>query len=740
MKFTIAPSGRAGAVCACGLALLAAGAARSASSRALPPASAEQRSTNCAGTPRTGLTPSPHVYCIKLHATPNLRGASAAAEMVPAPSPFGIAVDPDGHHRYRLTVTASLPDPASLGPYATFVAWVTTPLLTGMTKLGEVRSGSNELGEVTLDKFLILITAEQSATVEERQGRLVLRGMSPSSLQSDHSMMAPPSAADAEHRHHAVRGEDTNNTRWFMPPMDSSIPMVMGGLETLVPAATPFLPGRGVAAEAIRDAVPRRVVDLEDGDTLNLEALLVKRTIKGQTLIMYGYNGEYPGPLIRVKQDASIAVNFTNRTELPSTIHWHGVRLENRFDGVPGVTQDPVKPGQTFQYRVHFRDAGIYWYHPHHREDIAQDLGLYGNILVSATRPDYQGPVNRDEVLMLDDLLLGEQGLVPYGQETPTHALMGRFGNVMLVNGEPEYELSVKTGEVVRFYLTNVSNVRTYNLSFGGARTKVIASDLGRLRREQWVQSVVIAPAERYVVDVRFDTAGAMALTNRVQAINHTFGYFFPQVDTLGRIRVTTDHAHPDHSTAFAQLRTNADVVDDIERYRSYFDRPPQRELLATLDARAVPAAVMRFLRLETYFNPVEWSGTMPMMDWLATGREVEWILRDPATGKQNMNMDWRFRQGDVVKIRVGNDRGTPHSMQHTIHIHGQRFLVLAENGVPNQDLVWKDTVLLPVGATVDLLLELSNPGRWMLHCHIPEHMESGMHMLFTVDSTGVGR
>ena len=657
--------------------------------------------------------------------------------MVPAPTPFGVAVDLDGHHRYRLAITASLPDPASLGSYATFVAWATTPLFTTTIKLGEVRNGRSELGEVALDKFLILVTAERSATVKERKGRLVLRGMSPSSQQSDHSTMVLPTSDNAEHRHHNLAAEDTVNAHWFMPPMDSSIPMAMSDLERLTPAATPFLPGQGVAPEAARDAIPRRVVELNDGDTLKLEALLVKRTIKGQTLIMYGFNGEYPGPLIRVQQGATIVVNFSNRTDLPSTIHWHGVRVENRFDGVPGVTQAPVSPGQRFQYRVHFRDAGIYWYHPHHREDITQDLGLYGNILVSANKSDYQGPVNRDEVLMLDDLLLGGQGLVPYGLDTPTHALMGRFGNVMLVNGEPEYKLSVKKGEVVRFYLTNVSNVRTYNLFFGGAPTKVIASDLGRFEREQWVQSVVIAPAERYVVDVRFDTAGEVALTNRVQAVNHTFGYFFPQVDTLGRIRVSPDRVRPDYSAAFAQLRTNADVVDDIQRYRPYFDQPPQRQLLATLDARTLPAAVMRFLRLETYFNPVEWSGTMPMMDWLATGEQLEWILRDAATGKQNMDVAWRFRQGDVVKIRVGNDRYTPHSMQHTIHIHGQRFLVLAQNGVATKDLVWKDTVLLPVGATVDLLLELSNPGRWMLHCHIPEHMQSGMHMVFTVDSTG---
>jgi FtsP/CotA-like multicopper oxidase with cupredoxin domain len=139
-------------------------------------------------------------------------------------------------------------------------------------------------------------------------------------------------------------------------------------------------------------------------------------------------------------------------------------------------------------------------------------------------------------------------------------------------------------------------------------------------------------------------------------------------------------------------------------------------------------------MRLDTaYVNPVEWSGTMPMMDWLTSGLDVEWVLRDPATGKENMDVVWTFNRGDVVRLRLSNDRHTLHPMQHPIHIHGQRFLVLAQNGVASQNLVWKDTFLLPVGWTADLLVEMSNPGRWMLHCHIAEHLEAGMHMVFEV-------
>src|SRR5690606_30790811 len=113
-----------------------------------------------------------------------------------------------------------------------------------------------------------------------------------------------------------------------------------------------------------------------------------------------------------------------------------------------------------------------------HREDIQQDLGLYGNLMVQSDDPDWLGPRHREEVLMLDDILLGDDGLVPYGMEAANFAVMGRFGNVMLVNGEPTYSLDVRTGEVVRFHFTNASNTRTFNLSFDNARMKVVASDV----------------------------------------------------------------------------------------------------------------------------------------------------------------------------------------------------------------------------------------------------------------------
>jgi FtsP/CotA-like multicopper oxidase with cupredoxin domain len=189
-----------------------------------------------------------------------------------------------------------------------------------------------------------------------------------------------------------------------------------------------------------------------------------------------------------------------------------------------------------------------------------------------------------------------------------------------------------------------------------------------------------------------------------------------------------------DHGPAFDELRVNADVIGDIDLYRDRFDQPIDLELLLTLQVQGLPLPVQQVMLYDwLYFNPVEWSGTMPMMNWLSSGNEVDWILRDTASGAENDAIDWAFAVGDVVKIRLRNDRDAWHAMQHPLHIHGQRFLVLEQQGIKNQNLVWKDTVLLPAGTTTDILLELSNPGRWMVHCHIAEHLESGMKFVFDV-------
>jgi FtsP/CotA-like multicopper oxidase with cupredoxin domain len=674
------------------------------------------------------MVPASDLHCIDLVPAPDFPGAAGAVELRRVATPFGAAVTPDGRHTWDLRITLT-----GLDSTAIYVAWVASPTFDDVTSLGAVRNGQADLGRVARNGFVVLVSIERSPDVATRQGRIVLRGMSAATLMRPYDFTAlPPRGAPSPPAGHAHEGHGGEG--WPMPAMHPQVPTMIPGLETLRPDVTPFRPGGGLDPARLPPARPRQTIALKDGDSLALEAALVRRSVAGRDFVAYGFNGQWPGPLIRVDRAATIVVNFTNRLDQPTTVHWHGVRLDNRFDGTPHVTQELVPPGGTFRYVVRFPDAGIYWYHPHHREDIQQDLGLYGNLLVTSRDPAFFGRAHREVVLMLDDMLLADTGPLPYGTEAPSHALMGRFGNVFLVNGEPSYRLHVRRGEVVRFFLTNAANTRTFNVSIDGARLKLVGGDVGKLEREQWVESVVLAPAERWIVDARFERAGVAPIVNRVQAIDHARGAFFAEVDTLGLVTVADAPVTPDLGADFARLRTNQDVVGDIDRYRRRFTDPPDKELVLTLRADSLPFGLIQVMRLDTaYVNPVEWSGTMPMMDWLSSGRDVTWVLREPSTAKENMQIGWTFTQGDVVRLRVGNDRHTLHPMSHPIHIHGQRFLVLAQNGVPSQNLVWKDTFLVPVGGTADLLVEMSNPGRWMLHCHIAEHLETGMHTVFTV-------
>ena len=669
-------------------------------------AAVAQRPDTCGASP---------VHCTELVAPPDLNQISGTLELQPIPGIFGASVTPNGAPRYRLIARVKgLPKPAKFGASTTYIAWAYTVTLDSAIKLGVVRNGTTPLGEIAREQFRVLVTAEPSPDVAARSGRIVLRGTSPGArllAHRDLMQAVAPGVPPAEHVHQEFD--------WRLPPMLPGGAMMMPGMRHLTPDVEPWRPRHDSTAP---DAVPRRVVSVRNGDTLRLAAGVVRRTIAGRRVTMYGFNGQYPGPLIRAPRGATVVVHFENRLDRPSSVHWHGVRLDNAFDGVA-----PVPPGGSFDYHVHFRDAGIYWYHPHVREDIQQDLGLYGNILVTPFLP----AVDREEVLALDDLLLDDEGLIPYGADYPTHALMGRWGNLLLVNGEPRYVLSARQGEVLRFYLTNVSNARVFNLSLSGARMKVVASDAGKPERESWASSVVIAPAERYVVDVRFDSTGDFALTNRVQALDHMYGTYAPEVDTLGFVHVAL--GAPTHAgRKFATLRVNAEVTAELASYRPSARRSPDRSLVLDLRTRGLPQPVA--MMLNALNVPMDWNDGMSMANWVTSGRGVTWILRDAQTGRENMDIHWRFRRGSLVKLRIFNDPASAHAMDHPIHIHGQRFLILSRNGVPNENLVWKDTGIIPAGETVDLLVDMANPGTWLLHCHVAEHMGSGMMLAFDVN------
>ena len=668
----------------------------------------------------------PSIYCFPLFATAKAPLASGTAVLRPEPSPFGLSVTRDGKVLSRIVLTLSgLPDRSSLGPYRNFVAWATTPDLDPVIRLGPVRNGRIVVGPVALERFIVMVSAERAPAATTREGPLLLRGSSPSQFMAPHGVTTLPPASPPEHTH--------RRSGWTMPPMHPTATRMPFGLERFTPDVTPFLPA--YLGRSLPGAAPSRTYRLVDGDSITLTAAKVGRTIRGHALVLYAFDGQIPGPRLEMSQGATVTVRFRNLTDLPSSIHWHGLRLANPNDGVPGLTQPAVPPGGEFVYRVYAPDPGLFWYHPHNRGDVAQDLGLAGNIVVHGQADGLvlsgaNGRADiRDAFLMLDDLLIGETGLVPYGREATTHALMGRFGNTLLVNGENDWRFDARPGERVRFHLTNSASARTFNLSLDGARLRVIAGDAGPFAIPRTVESVVIAPAERYVVEAQLRRAGSYALVNRVRGIDRVTGRFFPEVDTLGVLQVGGD---PVQRTG-VERRPGSDPLQALAR--SVAGREPDRILTLSLRTGTLPFALIQALRLDTaYVHPVEWTSTMPMMDWLSTGREVSWIIRDSLSGAEGMALDWRVPRDKPLVVRLVNDKHVLHPMGHPIHLHGQRFLVLARNGAPNDDPVWKDTVLVPAGGTVDLLIDTGNPGRWMLHCHIAEHLESGMHTVITIE------
>ena len=230
------------------------------------------------------------------------------------------------------------------------------------------------------------------------------------------------------------------------------------------------------------------LLELADGDTLELRVGPVAKRLGDTTVRMLGYNGSIPGPTLKVQQGSEIIVHVTNQGDLDTTVHWHGLRLENRYDGVPHETQAPIPVGGEFTYRIQFPDAGLYWYHPHIREDYTQELGLYGNILVVPAEPDYWPPADRDFVLTVDDLLVEDGRIAPFSPTETSYAAMGRFGNVFLTSGEPDLRLEARVGEVVRLWLTNTANTRVFNLAVPGARMKLVGGDSGRVEQEEFVE------------------------------------------------------------------------------------------------------------------------------------------------------------------------------------------------------------------------------------------------------------
>lgn len=535
----------------------------------------------------------------------------------------------------------------------------------------------------------------------------------------------------------------TSNQNSYPMNLENMMPGMMRGdsQESLT-----VLPDRVLA-----NVKPTEVIELKDGDVFDMEATIVQQEVGNRTIKRLAYNGQIPGPVLKVEKGARVTVNFTNNIDMETALHSHGLRGDWRFDGAVPITP-PVEVGETFSYELEFPDTGVYWYHPHVREDYQQEMGLYGNMIVE--EDGYWNDADQEVYLIVDDILEGGD----FTDGVVTNTLMGRFGDTLLINDQEDYNFIVKQGEVTRAFITNVANTRTFQLEFEGALMKLVGSDVGRVENEEMIEYQTIGTAERYVIELYYDTPGTYKIDHRGE--------------TVGTVTVEASAAN--RKAEFATLRSNAaDYADIRMNASSLLAQNPDKNLRLDIEMKGMMGEMMSDMNsggsgmgmmgggdeddmmrehckmmpempgCEPYLEDeeeeehgedgIEWEDDMAMMNNMSNDEMVEWVIEDTDTGARNDEIDWSFKQGDMVKVRVYNDEKGMHPMQHPLHFHGQRFVVLAEDGKVNENLKWKDTVLIPKGQTVDLLVDMSNPGKWMAHCHIAEHLHSGMMFNFEV-------
>ena len=402
---------------------------------------------------------------------------------------------------------------------------------------------------------------------------------------------------------------------------------------------------------------------------------------------IWGYGGHTPGPELRLRQGARIRRDFVNLLPQASTVHWHGIRIDNKMDGVPELTQTVVRPNNSFTYDFVVPDAGTYWYHPHNKTSEQMARGLYGALIVEENNPP---EVDTDETLIIDDWRLDKTGQINDSFEAVmdmSHG--GRLGNWLTVNGEASYSRTVKKNERLRLRLINSSNSRIFSLNLKGLTGWVIALDGQPLDTPTSIKQLVLAPAQR--IDLIVDVSALEGETAHVYSIGRE-----------------------------GQHQIVGFTVDGIKRHSML---PTPRALPANpvlpIDPKTNPQKVS--LRME--------GGAMGRMRGARMGGEMMGMRQLVNAGKV-----WAFngrvdmpdsplidaQRGKTVQIEMINETGWPHAM----HLHGFHFRQVYLNGKMGP---LRDTLLMDGNTTATIAFIADNPGKWLLHCHMLEHASSGM-------------
>lgn len=399
----------------------------------------------------------------------------------------------------------------------------------------------------------------------------------------------------------------------------------------------------------------------------------------GAPLRVWAYNGQVPGPTLRIRLGETIRVRFTNRLPQETTIHWHGVRVPNAMDGVPHATQPPTQPGETFTYEFTPKDAGTFWFHPHVRSSEQVERGLYGLLIVEDRAPP---PYTREVTWILDDWLLTPERQISPAFNVP-HELAhdGRWGNVITVNGRTDTRLQVAPGERIRLRLLNASNGRVYAPDFAGLDAKVVAVDGLYVRTPAALQHFELAPGNRLDLDV--------TITGAARSIMVTDVYSRRRVHPLAEIEI--DGA-PRATPTFAA------PAGKVPTWERALDTPLTHEF--RLNARR---------------------GGPLGIEWTIDGKAF--------AGHDHAHAALVLRRGAWTRLRFTNDS----ARIHPIHLHGMFFKVVARDGEPVDEGFFRDTVLIHGGESIDIGVVPLDAGEWMMHCHILEHAEAGMMTMLSV-------
>ena len=411
------------------------------------------------------------------------------------------------------------------------------------------------------------------------------------------------------------------------------------------------------------------------------------------------YGDRIPGPEIRLRQDEPVRLAVRNNLPEDTTVHWHGIRLPNAMDGVPGLTQPPIKPGESFTYEFTPPDAGTFWYHPH--ADSLQQLGrgLAGALIIEEPEPV---PVDRDVVWVLSDWRLRSDAQIAPGFGSGMEAAMsGRVGNTVTVNGGVSEEEPVRVGERIRLRLVNASLARIMALRFEGHRPIVVATDGQPCDpHEPDNGRLLLAPAMR--VDLILDMQGEPGRRYRV-----------------------VDDFYDELSYWLTQL--------------AYNDEPPLRahplDGPLRLPRNPVPepdltTAERHELRLQG--GMMSGGGMMGRGGMMGMGSEASWAINGHSmTGDGHVGVPPLFtlRRGRSCVLSMRNET----AWWHPMHLHGHSFRVLSRNGAAVPHRQWADTVLVRPKQTVKIAFVADNPGDWMLHCHVTDHQASGMMTMLRV-------